>query len=68
MLLVKQFNLDFKICFSYLLNLFPCPYCHGLHQHFLTCPALFRFKIKVSIIFENDTMKLSVNEAKLTGL
>ena len=30
--------------------------------------ALFTFKIKVSIIFENDTMKLSVNEAKLTGL
>ena len=28
--------------------------------------ALFTFKIKVSIIFENDTMKFSVNEAKLT--
>ena len=30
--------------------------------------ALFTFKIKVSIILKNDTMKVSVNEAKLTGL
>ena len=29
--------------------------------------ALFTFKIKVAIIFENDTMKFSVNEA-LTSL
>ena len=30
--------------------------------------VVFAFKIKVSIIFKNDTIKLSVNEAKLTGL
>ena len=29
---------------------------------------LFAFKIKVSIIFKNNTIKLSVNEATLTGL
>ena len=30
--------------------------------------AVFAFKVKISIIFKNDRMKLSVNEAKLTGL
>ena len=30
--------------------------------------VVFAFKIKVSIIFKNNTIKLSVNEAKLTGL
>ena len=30
--------------------------------------VVFAFKIKVSIIFKNNTRKLSVNEAKLTGL
>ena len=30
--------------------------------------VVFAYKIKVSIIFENNTMKLSVNGAKLTGL
>ena len=30
--------------------------------------VVFAFKIKVSIIFKNNTIKLSVNEAKVTGL
>ena len=30
--------------------------------------AAFAFKVKISIIFKKDRMKLSVNEAKLTGL
>ena len=29
---------------------------------------MFAFKMKVSIIFKNDTTKLSFKEAKLTGL
>ena len=30
--------------------------------------AVFAFNIKIFNNFENDTMKVSVNEAKLTGL
>ena len=30
--------------------------------------GVFALNIKVSITFENGTIKLSVNEAKLTGL
>ena len=38
----------------------------GLDRCFVL--VVFAFKIKVSIILKNNTIKLSVNEAKLTGL